>query len=288
MTVRLAEKPASEAKPQRNWWTREKILAAVRDSGGSSVVAGMTVAVVARRKFGSWDEACRTVGLTPISKQKTKYARCVVDGCASAPRSGFSTYCEMHYGRLRRNGNFETLLDLAYYESCVYCDTETKGSKFCGARCRARHDRGNPGYKNCIVCGNVFAPTNDGRDPSACSEHCAIENRRSVSRKYYADVLVRNPAHQEYVRSRSSLIRARKKNATIEHVNHSAVMGRDDWLCGICGDPVDSSLQWPDPGSASLDHIIPLSKGGAHSYANTQCAHLRCNLSKGARIQEAA
>lgn len=35
------------------------------------------------------------------------------------------------------------------------------------------------------------------------------------------------------------------------------------------------------PMSASVDHIVPLSRGGEHSMANVQCAHLSCNSSKG-------
>lgn len=32
--------------------------------------------------------------------------------------------------------------------------------------------------------------------------------------------------------------------------------------------------------SASLDHVVPMSKGGGHTYANTQCSHLKCNVDK--------
>jgi 5-methylcytosine-specific restriction endonuclease McrA len=34
----------------------------------------------------------------------------------------------------------------------------------------------------------------------------------------------------------------------------------------------------------TVDHIIPLSKGGAHAVANLQLAHLACNIRKGNRI----
>jgi 5-methylcytosine-specific restriction endonuclease McrA len=33
----------------------------------------------------------------------------------------------------------------------------------------------------------------------------------------------------------------------------------------------------------SLDHIVPVSLGGTHTWANVQLAHLRCNVSKGNR-----
>lgn len=62
------------------------------------------------------------------------------------------------------------------------------------------------------------------------------------------------------------------------------VYERDDWLCGICRTAVDETLTWPDPQSASLDHVVPLSKGGTHTLDNVQCAHLVCNLQKGATL----
>ena len=35
-----------------------------------------------------------------------------------------------------------------------------------------------------------------------------------------------------------------------------------------------------EPLSPELDHIHPVSKGGAHSYANTQCLCRQCNAGK--------
>ena len=33
-------------------------------------------------------------------------------------------------------------------------------------------------------------------------------------------------------------------------------------LCGICGQPVDFSLRYPNPMSKTVDHIIPINRGG--------------------------
>ena len=52
-------------------------------------------------------------------------------------------------------------------------------------------------------------------------------------------------------------------------------------ICGICGKPVDRSLKYPHPGSATIDHIIPLTRGGHPSaLENLQLAHFRCNRLK--------
>lgn len=75
--------------------------------------------------------------------------------------------------------------------------------------------------------------------------------------------------------------RALIAGADAERVNLDAL-----WTgaCGICGDPLDRDLTHPDPRSKSIDHIVPLSRGGTHVAANLQWAHLFCNVAKGARL----
>lgn len=52
-------------------------------------------------------------------------------------------------------------------------------------------------------------------------------------------------------------------------------------ICGICGKPVDKSLKSPHPLSATVDHIIPVSRGGHPSdITNLQLAHRCCNRAK--------
>lgn len=52
-------------------------------------------------------------------------------------------------------------------------------------------------------------------------------------------------------------------------------------VCALCGRPVDFSLKFPDPMSPTVDHIIPIAKGGHPSdIENLQLAHLACNRKK--------
>ena len=48
---------------------------------------------------------------------------------------------------------------------------------------------------------------------------------------------------------------------------------RDKGVCGICGQPVAKN-------NYTIDHIIPLSKGGSYKYTNLQCCCKRCNQFK--------
>lgn len=56
-------------------------------------------------------------------------------------------------------------------------------------------------------------------------------------------------------------------------------------ICGICGNPVDKTLKFPDPFSPVVDHIVPIVKGGHPSDINNlQLAHHRCNREKSDKI----
>ena len=56
-------------------------------------------------------------------------------------------------------------------------------------------------------------------------------------------------------------------------------------VCAICGRPVDFDRKFPDPWSATLDHIIPIAKGGDPADINNlQLAHLQCNRVKASKM----
>lgn len=58
-------------------------------------------------------------------------------------------------------------------------------------------------------------------------------------------------------------------------------------ICGICGKPVDKSLKYPHPLAPTIDHIIPLEKGGHPSdIRNLQLAHFTCNRQKSDKLFE--
>lgn len=72
--------------------------------------------------------------------------------------------------------------------------------------------------------------------------------------------------------------RARKKNAPVrERVYRSVVWRRDGGICHICSQPCD-------PARWDKEHVVPLSRGGEHSYANIRVSHPVCNSRKGARM----
>ena len=84
-------------------------------------------------------------------------------------------------------------------------------------------------------------------------------------------------ANPETYANYSATRRARKADAFIEAIDRQVVFVRDQGTCGICQQGVESA-NW------HLDHVLPLSKGGMHSYDNVQVSHPVCNMRKGSKI----
>lgn len=58
------------------------------------------------------------------------------------------------------------------------------------------------------------------------------------------------------------------------------IFERDAWRCHICGGATRKTAKVPHPKAPTLDHVIPLARGGEHSRANVRCAHFECNWRK--------
>lgn len=97
---------------------------------------------------------------------------------------------------------------------------------------------------------------------------------RRLSRKKWEKA---NPEKMRLYRRKK---RARKRTTQVEPINEKIVYLRDGWKCQICHKKVDKRFKYPNPKSASLDHIIPLSKGGTHTSKNVQLTHWICNIEK--------
>jgi hypothetical protein len=115
----------------------------------------------------------------------------------------------------------------------------------------------------CKQCGVLFvAQYGDGRRVF-CSRQCSVR------------------AYRQKRGSDSHRARARRYGVAYEPVIPNRVFDRDGWRCQICGKQTPQSRRGSRyPNAPELDHRKPMSKGGAHSYANTQCTCRACNGAK--------
>lgn len=113
----------------------------------------------------------------------------------------------------------------------------------------------------CVVCGRITS------NKYCCSAECS--NKRSNRIKE--------------VKRRAKLL-----NALIdEDITLEELYKRDSGICYICGKKCD----WNDRTGnicgnkyPSVDHVIPLSKGGLHEWSNVKLAHRICNSRKSDNI----
>lgn len=121
--------------------------------------------------------------------------------------------------------------------------------------------------KECDHCGKKFVPelAPGWKTKRFCSDICAKRHHKNM-RHYRIRTNGESDVHENY------------------YVGRHQVGKRDNWICGICGEPIDRKLKFPNQMSFSVDHIIPLAKGGTHTMDNLQAAHLICNSYKSDQI----
>lgn len=67
-----------------------------------------------------------------------------------------------------------------------------------------------------------------------------------------------------------------KEKSRIDFIRNQLINSRGA-ICGICGKPIRNKKD------CTVDHIIPLAKGGRTTIENCQLAHFDCNQKKGSR-----
>lgn len=120
----------------------------------------------------------------------------------------------------------------------------------------------------CKVCGNEFRTMNPAQ--VTCSKECG--KRYSNARKQR-----RIPKAQMI-----------DKDITLE-----ALYRRDSGVCYLCGGRCDWNDRDKEKNTVgasypSIDHIIPIARGGLHAWNNVRLAHFKCNQEKGADVIEHA
>lgn len=71
----------------------------------------------------------------------------------------------------------------------------------------------------------------------------------------------------------------------IDAPGRRAIYERDDWTCQLCDGAIDfDATEHAD--RASLDHIVPQSRGGSHDPSNLRMAHVGCNARRRDRVDD--
>lgn len=160
--------------------------------------------------------------------------------------------------------------------NCKWCDLaywHSSAMQFCSEQCRIECNRSNithsewmsgkrraPCCHICIDCGTAVDELNQKCDPCKQITRAAERRRR----------------------------KARRRGVATESYTLLEIAERDGFLCGICGESVDMSLEghFSDDWAPTRDHIIPVSRGGSDLKNNVQLAHRKCNWLKGDKMPD--
>lgn len=65
-----------------------------------------------------------------------------------------------------------------------------------------------------------------------------------------------------------------------DKIDHLTLFELHAWTCYVCKETINRYLRFPNYWAATVEHIIPLSKGGTHTWDNVAPAHAKCNFDK--------
>lgn len=121
--------------------------------------------------------------------------------------------------------------------------------------------------RECAECGNLFY--NPSPNTLTCSSECSRKRNRRISREIYKG-------------------RINKSNLVDKDISLTKLYNRDRGMCYLCSEQCD----WNDKVVTneghtivggkypSIEHVVPLSKNGKHSWVNVKLSCMRCNTLK--------
>lgn len=228
-------------------------------------------------------------------------ATCSIDGCERVRLT--RGWCSNHYALWRRNGVPERVKGRERPCAVEGCGRSASARGWCSGHYQRWWETGDPGlakirvsrrpvmdgHKTCGTCNKPkpladfnFHPHGSGEVGANCRLCLAAASKAwfAANPDYRAKW---RTANADRVLDATHRRRALRSGGESEKIDPAVVFERDDFTCQLCSERMNMTALRFDPLGPTLDHVVPLSRGGSHTYVNVQAAHFYCNVSKGNR-----
>lgn len=157
---------------------------------------------------------------------------------------------------------------------CESCNTEFLTAfdqqRFCSVSCRKTKNTMNKSqvyFYKCQDCQNDFSTSRHlsgvSAKPIIRCKACQLERKR--------------------IRDRKKTL-ARQGALSSPRISLELIAKRDHYICHLCNQIVDMDIKRTDKMGATIDHVLPISKGGLDTMENVALAHWICNIRKGNKV----
>ncbi|MGM0807543.1 MAG: HNH endonuclease [Bacillota bacterium] len=263
-----------------------------------------------------WAYMCGVGGVLPeykMSKENKKIYNIVCKACNKEYQSRYETTkfccdaCRSKYNKENKG----------HKQVCKYCKGEFRvyrKQNFCTKECWSNYAKVNKKpkavikkkhkEKNCIGCGISFTTTRGNK--KYCNKDCAykhhlnkLDHKRKEEVTYHQRKCKECGKHfsstrwnaaycntvcsNRYSNRRNETTRRRmiRKNGKVDwNISIERLLKRDGKRCYLCDANVDLSVDTNHANYPSIEHVIPVSKGGTHTWDNVKIAHRKCNALK--------
>ena len=166
---------------------------------------------------------------------------------------------------------------------CVECGTDFVGVTarivFCSVECRSVANRKRAHAR--WLAEKQTRPATKSWICKWCQGEMVVPISYTGNRAYHDEC--RKPAKR--ANNRKKTLRRQKVSSRLI-VTHEEIAERDGFVCHLCGEIVDMDLPRTSRMGATLDHVIPLSRGGVDEKDNLKLAHWICNVGKSNKLMD--
>lgn len=243
----------------------------------------------------------------PKNEMVIKQCECCGKDYKTTTNNKHSRFCD---GKCRNRYRKRTVL---FERECERCGKpfKTYKSKYCSNECRKLPEDMKKNLepkvsisKSCPMCNQGFITTKTNK--RYCSDSCSYQyrlNKMETERKNNAiqfnkrckecgkhySTTKNNSQYcsqecgKRYMNRRKETIRRKRiaRNGKVDwDISIERLLKRDGHVCYLCGEHVDTKVDTNLGTYPSIDHVIPVAKGGTHTWDNVKIAHRQCNSLK--------